>query len=286
VTTLWTLVRRAAREFGRDHCPMMAAAISYFVLFAIVPLVTCLVALFGFVLRDPVVQGRVVEEVLSAVPLQADQGQNMVIDAIRSVTAMSGTLTLLGLAGLFWTSAGLFGSVRDALNIAWDTTTQRRWLVQKLLDALGVLGLGLLLAGSIFSSALIHALRGWAQGWLGAGAHHPLLERLLPWGGWLPALVSFAFFMLLYRFVPNVRHGVRDVWPGALVAAASFELSKHAFSLYAAQFSTFKVYGALGAVMLFMLWTYVSALILLAGAEVASEWERMRKERAAESAAA
>jgi membrane protein len=255
---------------------MMAAAISYFVLFAIVPLVTCLVALIGFVLRNPEVERRVVDQILNAVPLDAFAGQNMVLDAIRSVTHISGTLTLVGLAGLLWTSAGLFGTVRDALNIVWDAVPRRRWLVHKLLDVVGILGLGLLLLASIAGSALLHSLHG------RLGVLPPVLDRLIRWGGWLPALVSFVFFLLLYRFVPTVRHGFRDVWPGALVAAASFELSKHGFTLYVANFGRYQmVYGALGAVMLFMLWTYVSALILLIGAEVASAWERMRRERAA-----
>jgi membrane protein len=174
--------------------------------------------------------------------------------------------------------------VRDALNVAWDTETQRRWVWQKLLDAGSVLGLGVLLGGSIAASAALHSVEGWARGLFGSPT--PEFAQVLRWSGWVfPAIVSLTTFLLLYRFVPNVRHGFRDVWPGALFAAASFEVSKHGFTLYVAHFSQYElVYGALGAVMLFMLWTYVSALILLAGAEVASEWERMRKERRAAAA--
>jgi membrane protein len=278
VKTLWTLLRRAANEFLADRCMMLAAAISYFVLFSIVPLVTCLVALFGLVLRDPAVQANVVDEVLRAVPLAAGQGENMVIDAIRAVTEISGTLTVVGLAGLIWTSAGMFGAVRDALNIAWDVEAPRRWHWQKLWDIGAVLGLGLLLAGSIGGSAMLHSFEGWSRAWFGASRG---LEESMRWAGWLfPAAVSFVAFLLLYRFVPRVKHGFTDVWPGALAGTLAFEASKHGFTTYVAHFSRYEVvYGALGAVMLFMLWTYVSAVILLGGAEIASEWGRMRRER-------
>ena len=105
-----------------------------------------------------------------------------------------------------------------------------------------------------------------------------------------PASVTIIAFLFLYRYVPSVSHGFRDVWPGAVIAGVLFEGAKHAFTYYVANWNRYEMlYGALGAVMLFLLWIYLSAMILLIGAELASAYEelvyRRRGERLASWAA-
>lgn len=275
--TFWILVRETFRRFAADRCAQMAAAIAYYILFSIVPLVTLLVSGFGLLLRDPGIRSQVVDHVLDALPLKAGQGQNMVTDAIRSVADLSGALTLIGIAGLLWTAIGLFGAIRQALNVAWNCVPSQGYLKQKATDLGAVLGLGLLLAGSLAGTAALHAIEAASGRWLGVGASGiaPVWETL---GLVTPALVTFLAFLLLYRFVPGCQHGWRDVWPPALTASVLFELGKHAFTYYVAHFNRYEVlYGALGAVMLFLLWTYVSAAIMLFGAELGSVYERLRR---------
>jgi membrane protein len=118
------------------------------------------------------------------------------------------------------------------------------------------------------------------------GHHSRHLEMVWDAVGWaFPAGVTFVAFSLLYRYIPDVKHGLHDVWPGAVVAALLFEAAKHGFTVYVANFSRYElVYGALGAVMLFLLWIYLSAMILLLGAELASVWEREVPHRGREAA--
>src|SRR5947207_5353329 len=105
-----------------------------------------------------------------------------------------------------------------------------------------------------------------------SGSVQPVVTAL---GVLLPAVLSFTAFLLLYREMPNVRHRTSDVWPGALLATVLFELSKHGFAFYVSHFNNYQaVYGVLGGVMLFMLWAYLAAVILLIGAEFASEFEK------------
>jgi len=277
VRTLWILVRETFRRFAIDRCAQMAAAIAYYILFSIVPLVTLMVSGFGLLMRDPGIRGQVVDRMLETLPLKAGQGQNMVTDAIRSVADLSGALTLIGLAGLLWTAVGLFGAIREALNVAWNCVPKHGYLKQKATDLGAVLGLGLLIAGSLAGTAALHAVEAASGRWLGmrASGIAPLWETL---GLVTPALVTFLAFLLLYRFVPGCQHGWRDVWPPAIIASLMFELTKHAFSFYVAHFNRYEVlYGALGAVMLFLLWTYVSAAIMLFGAELGSVYERLRR---------
>lgn len=271
----WKLFNRTRHEFGEDHCTQMAAAISYHVLFSFIPLITVLLAGIGFFLRDPVQQSNAVDRILANLPLQPG---TLVSDSIHSISTQTGALTVVGVVGLLWAASGLFGELRTALNIAWDVKDKRGFILDKLFDLGAVLGLGLLLGLSLAGTVAIHVLQARTVGGSAtalAGSMHAFWMVL---GFAAPAALSFLAFLLLYRYVPNVRHGMGDVWPGAFVAMLLFELAKQGFAFYVAHFNNYQaLYGALGAVMLFMLWTYLSAIILLIGAELAAENENMRR---------
>ena len=282
LTTTATILRRTARGFIADRCPQMAAAIAYHVLFSVIPVVALLLAIFGFLIRVPEIQQRVLEGILANVPIQA----GLVIDALRAVSSASAPLTILGVIGLLWPAIALFGTIRDALNIAWGIRRGRGLVRQHLFDLAAVVGLVALVAASIAGTIALHALRNVSS--LVVGSHSPRVDLL-----WsitalaFPAAITFTALLLIYRYVPNVRHGFRDVWPGAIVATLLFELGKHAFTWYVANWSQVELlYGALGTVMLFLLWVYLSAMILLLGAEIASVSEEFVRRRAEKPLAA
>ena len=265
---------RSWGEFNNDHCALLAASISYHVLFALVPVVTFTVAMIGWIMQGPTARQTAVDRLVQLLPLQASQ-DNLILDMIRSVAAQSGTLTVLGILGLMWSSMGIFGSIRSALNIAWGVPNKRGFVIDFLFDVGSLLSFGLLFAASLSGTMVLHSLESMIRGisWI-----HPdgvLHTMIVIAGVVLPAVFSYIAFLMLFRFLPNVRHHFRDVWIGALVSAVLFEGGKHVFAFYVAHFNRYQtLYGALGGVMLFMLWTYVSAVILLIGAEVAAERER------------
>jgi membrane protein len=274
-----SLLGRTWNEFGTDHCSMLAASIAYYVLFSFLPLVTLSLAVIGVVLRDPQSRQNAIDAVLQTIPLQAGAGQNLIFDSIRNVSGQSGALSLVGVVGLLWASSGMFGAIRAALDIAWDTEPQPGFLRQKLIDALCALGLGVLLLASMVATVLVHSMQTVAAH-SGTVVSAPMQSTLTLAGVLVPAIVTFVAFLLLYRLVPNVRHRVGDVWPGALLATVLFELGKHGFAYYVAHINRSQaLYGSLGAFMLFMLWAYVGSIILLIGAELASEYERGRHHR-------
>ena len=256
-------LRRAWKNFFADRCPMMAAAIAYQVLFAIVPVTALLVAAIGFALRAPDVRGEVVRYVLAHIPLD----RSLVIDAIRAVARSGTSLTIVGTLLLLWTGVGMFSTVRDSLNFTWGV--RGGGIVhQKLIDVASVIGLTVLLLFSVAGTTALHGV---------ASPSAAITGRLSPgfdstWGLFassIPAFATFASFLFAYRYLPNVRHGFRDVMPGTLLGTALFEAGKHGFTLYVARFDRYEMlYGSLGAVLLFQLWIYVSAVILLAGAEL------------------
>jgi membrane protein len=174
-----------------------------------------------------------------------------------------------------WAASAMFGAVRKSLNIAWDTDVHRPVVQQKLIDLGMVLGLGVLLTASVAGTAALRTLRSLSDENLG-----PLSEgtgffwSVVPF--LLPALFTFVVFMLVYRYVPNAPASFRNVWPGALLAAVLFELLKNGFAIYIANFGNYDVaYGALGGILLFLMWTYLTSNILLIGAELASEYPRV-----------
>jgi len=281
MTRSGSLFRRALGQFAEDHGTLLAAAIAFYVLFSFLPLVTLTLAVLGFVMRDPASQQGAVDHVLQMLPLQSGPGQNLILDSVRGLAKESPGLTVIGLLGLLWSASGMFGAIRSALNIAWGAEPRHGLIGQKLADIAAVFGLGLLLLLSMTASIAVHLVQGYSLRF-GGGGLVPLDRLWLVIGLVAPALISYVSFLLLYRNVPNVKHRASDVWPGALVAAVLFELGKHAFAFYVAHFNRYQqVNGALGGVMLFMLWTYVASIIMLFGAEFASEYENRRHEREA-----
>ena len=275
MTNPFGMFGRAGREFGDDHCTLLAAAIAYNVLFAFIPLVTLLIAILGMFLRDPASQQSAVDRVLQMLPIQPGAGNDsLILSTIRSVSGQAGTLSVIGLLGLIWSSAGIFGAVRAALNIVFDSDRHRGFLSGALHDVSGVIGLGILFLLSLAGTIFVHALTSNLISPSFAGGAG--LSALALIGYVVPALLSWLAFTVLYRYIPDVDHRAGDVLLGGLVAAVLFEILKHGFAWYVSHFARYQsLYGALGGVMLFMLWTYLSALVMLWGAEIAAESERI-----------
>ena len=273
----WRLLSRALRSFDAHQGLQSAAAIAFHIVFSLIPLSTVLLAALGFLLRDPDQRRRVLEYVLTALPLRSDA---IVHDSILGLSQRSGTLTVIGLLGLVWAASGLFGAIRVAFNVAWGVQSNRRYIADKWFDIVAVIAVGILLTISLVGTVMIHILQTLSR--MPSGAMLPQSFQILftALGLVVPAAVSFVLFLLLYRYIPSVKHSLEEVWPGALLAAMLFELAKHGFALYVSHLSSYQaMYGALGAVMLIMLWAQISALILLLGAEVAAQYSSMKRER-------
>ena len=148
---------RVWRRAGEHHDSAFAAAISYFVLFSIIPMLSFLVAMVGYVVRDPVQQQSVADRVLQSLPLGTSQG--LIFNAIHSASNQKGTLTIIGLIGLVWSASGMFGAIREALNVAWGARHQRGFIAGKLENLGGVLGFGLLMLLSMAGTIVMHLIQ-------------------------------------------------------------------------------------------------------------------------------
>ena len=275
------LLRRAVAEFRADHCPQMAAAMSYHVLFSVFPLAILAVGIIGLVTQDPHARDAVMTAVLKLVPLSG-HGRQQLRDLIGSVGGGAGALGLLGLIGVSWSASGVMAAVRTALNVAWDTEARRPFLRGKVVDLALVAGV-FLVTGAIVGLTI-------AAGIIRRGATRlpsalRSLEPLAGAGAWLAVVAAsvallFAIFAFLYRVVPAAPTRLGGIWPGALAAAAGFEVLQYGFSAYLSFFGHYnKVYGTLGAVVAFMFFVYLASMVFLFGAEIASEYPRLRGRR-------
>jgi membrane protein len=274
-----TLLQRAAGEYLRDDCGQLAAAISYFTIFAVFPLLIFVVAISALVIQDPGVQEDIVDEVLNNIPLSEGEGRDSVRDAVQGVgEAGEGALGILGLIGLAWAGSSLFGALRRGLNAAFDDTeTKRPFVPQKAIDLALVLALAVFFLASIGATALFRIARN-ASAELGALGDLAEATGLL-WDAAsyaIPLFFSLIAFTALYCVVPSRLRSPLEVWPGAIIAAVLFEAAKLGFSFYLENFTSYDVVmGSLGAAAGFLFWIYVSANIMLFGAEVAAEYPRV-----------
>src|SRR3990172_2833192 len=247
------LAVRSLQGFSADGCSQMAAAISYYVLFSIFPLLIFSVGMLGFFLQSSSLQKDLIDFVLDNIPL-SETGRNDVTRAIRDVAGVgSGALGIFGLLAMAWSGSAMFGVIRRSLNTAFNLKVGQPIMRQKLLDLLMVLGLGAFFLVSITAtgalrlaqaaSASVPVLGDWAESLGFAWTAASFL---------LPIIISFSAFLVLYWVVPAVRVRPHDVWPGALVAAVLFEATKLGFSIYIENFSNFDlIFGSLGAVLTF-----------------------------------
>lgn len=186
---------------------------------------------------------------------------------------------------MIWAAMGVFGAITTAVNHAWGVEKQPSYFKHKLISfvMLALSGLLLLLALLTISAISVAEAR-WFAGVIAAVPKLLVLQSLaVRWA----STVLFIFVVgLVFYFVPNARVRFRDVWVGAVLTGVLWRLALSGFSTYVRDLSRFSVHGSIAAVVVFLLWIYVSAVILLYGVEVTAAYARMRRHRPEEVPAA
>jgi membrane protein len=269
------LIERSVDAFARNHCPQLAASMSYYALLSIFPAAILMVAIFGIVIGDDEARTEVVDFLFENLPVSEGQGRQDLEKVVDGVTSNTGALGVVGLLGLLYSASALMGAIRNSLAIIGETERQRPPLRAKALDLLLVLGLGILIALS-FAATLV---RGFAVDLsMDLGFTGRVAERAMDAFGFLiPFTLSLIAFAVILIVVPYPRPRLRDVWPGVVLAAVGFELAQRGFALYLENFGNYSaVYGSLGAVITFLVFIYIAAMVFLLGAEMATLWPRVR----------
>ena len=264
---------RAIVEFVDDRAHRPAAEIAFFAALSSIPLALLLVASFGFVLERTDVRGLVIDTVFEYIPLAEDSDRALLARTIAESLAGAGHLGFVSIVLLIAAASGIMSALRKAVNTAWDIDVNPPLLRRKLLDlalvAGGTVTLALALSVTVPRRAAALADRGEAGFTLAAA----LLDAL---GDVIPFAFTVMVILFLYRALPVERPKVREIWPGALVAAALLFLVKGGLELYFDHLADFgALYGSLGALMALLLFFFGAANVLVFGAEFASEWSRL-----------
>jgi membrane protein len=258
---------RAAGAFSADRGTQLAASISYYTFFSLFPLTLLVVSLFGIVLRNEELQLRVLDAIVDFLPIESATVET----SIRNVADLGPTLTVFSFLGTAWAAAALSASVRSALNVVFGTSQRRPFLRAKAIDYALLPIIGLPLLGGVVISGVISFAQEELLQW------SPTLYELVgfSWGLValvIPLLLTFIAFIVIYWLLPNRPLQFRYLWPGALFAAVAFELLKAGFTFYLTNFGTFDVvYGSLASVTVLLFWIFLTANILILGAEIGAE---------------
>jgi membrane protein len=272
-----SLLVRTALAFGRDDGAIMSRSIAYYALFSFFPLLLILISVSSSVLTASQVQEVIldfIEQYLPAAGRLVQANMQQLLDARNAIG-------VLALIGLLWSASGVFSALYRSVNRAWGNTPADLFWTEKLFALAVVLVVGLLLVATILYGTVVNVVRGWQLevfGWQPFA--DPGTGRLVGWlSALIPALGSVAVFTILYRIIPRTKVRWRDVWFGGLVAGLAWVASSQLLTWYISSFARYSlIYGSVGVIIAFLLWSYVSAMILLLGAEFTAQYTLWRQE--------
>lgn len=273
---------RGAEGFYNSDNLTYAASIAYYALLSLFPFFLLAFALLGRSTADVNNRNEVLTFVLRYFPAQFDFITNQ-LDAFRGDAV---TIGVAGTVALIWGALGVFGAITTAVNYAWGVEKQRSFWKHKLVSFVMLLFAGLIL---IIALLLISASQVVGASWFAE------VLDVFPWLGVLrgftirhaTTLLFIGVVGLIYYYVPNAKVRFRDVWIGALITGLLWKGVLEAFSWYMRDMTRFtRVNGSIAAVVVFLVWVYIQAVILLYGAEFTAAYARLRRGRPDEVPAA
>ncbi len=260
-------------EFVDDRAHRPAAEIAFFAALSSIPLALLLVGSFGIVFETADVRGRVIDTLFEYIPLADESDRALLERTISESLAGAGRLGFVSVLLLVAAASGIMSALRKAINTAWDIEVNPPLVRRKLIDLVLVVGGTLTLAVSLSVTVPRRAAALADRGEAGFTLTAALLDAL---GDLIPFVFTALVILFLYRVLPVERPKVREIWPGALVAAALLVVLKGALELYFDHLADFgALYGSLGALMALLLFFFGASNVLVFGAEFASEWSRL-----------
>jgi len=272
---LATLLTKTWNEFSEDDCPSMAAALAYYTIFSLAPLLVLVVLLVSLVWDPGQVEGEVQQQMNDWFGNQgAQQVQTMMASAQQH---RSGWTAVWGFVILAIGATGLFGQLQTALNRAWGVAPDPNqsgvvaYLGRRAFSLLMILLIAAVLFASLLLSAVLTAFGGQVVSLLPGEVSGALL-RAIDFA--VSFLVVALLFAAIFKWLPDAKIAWRDTIVGALVTALLFVIGKTAIGIYLGYVNMGSTYGAAGSLVLLLVWVYYSSMIVLLGAEFTQVWAR------------
>jgi membrane protein len=265
---VFSLLKQTFQEWLQDKAPQLGAAIAYYTVFSLAPLVLVLLAIVGVVFRhDPAGAWNRITQQMSYF---LDQSALQVVQNIAQKASQPGKstmATIIGVALALFGASGVFGQLQDALNTIWGVKAKPArgiwgFLRSRFLSFTMVAGICFLLLVSLAIEALLKGFSHYVQSVLPGGIVVALTVYVI-----FDFAVVVLLFAMIFKFLPDVKIQWRDVWMGAVMTAILFGLGKWLLGLYLGSGAAGSAYGAASSLITLLLWVYYSSQILLFGAE-------------------
>ena len=270
---VFKLLKATFDAWMEDNALRLSAALAYYSIFSIAPLLVIAISVAGLVLGEEAVRGQLDDQLKSYVGAQAAESvQSMVQSASKPSEGWTGAV--VGFVTLLLGASGVFGQLKDALNTIWEVKPRAGAAImgfvrERLLNFGMVLVIGFLLLTSLLLTTALAALHAYFESLFGIP---PFVAGVLGF------LVSFGvvttLFAFIFKVLPDAQVEWRNVWTGAVVTALLFELGKFGLGFYLGRESMASSFGAAGSVVLLLLWVYYASCILLFGAEFTQEYAK------------
>ncbi|MDQ3281384.1 MAG: YihY/virulence factor BrkB family protein [Acidobacteriota bacterium] len=267
-----TVFKQTFREFGEDKAPRLGAALAYYTIFSIGPLLLIAVAMAGIFLGQEAAQGKISGELGKVFGPQMAQALEAMIQA--AAKPKSGTIaTIVGIITLLLGASGLFAQLKDALNTIWNVEQKKAAgivgaIKDRFLSMAMVMGIGFLLLITLVFDTAISAMGPYLERLVGGEAVIQALQLVLSFG------IAILMFACMFRFLPDLKVAWHDVWFGAIFTAILFVLGKFGLAIYLGKAAVGSAYGAAGSLVILLVWVYWSAQILFFGAEFTQVYAR------------
>ena len=277
--TFKKIIQDTLQEWGEDKATRLAAAVAYYTVFALPPLLLLLLTIARLIYGNDS-GGQLEQLITEQVGPTAGDAITAILgsDQADNATRNAAIATLVSIATLLFGASGLFLQLEDAMNTIWDVERQSTGIMgfikKRGSGVVMVLGFGFLLLVSLAASAF---LSGFSSAIANALPGSTLIYQIINF------IISFAvitlLFAMIFKFVPDVKVEWRDVWLGAAITALLFSIGKWALGLYIGSSAITSSYGAAGSLIALLLWVYYSAQILFFGAEFTQVYARHRGAR-------
>jgi membrane protein len=260
------LAKATYSEWSKDKVPRMGAALAYYTIFSLAPLLVIAIAIAGLVFGAKAAQGEIMGQIQGLIGRDGARAiQTMIQSAHRP--AHGAIASLIGVLALLLGASGVFSEMQDALNSIWHVSPDDKSGVWNLVKArflsFGmVLGIGFLLLVSLLLSAILAALAKYVEGVL------PIPAVFLHSVDFVFSLLFITvLFAMIFKLLPNVKITWSDVWAGAALTSLLFTVGKFIIGFYIGKSVSASAYGAAGSLVIVVAWIYYSALLLYFGAE-------------------
>ena len=275
IKDIWMLLKEAFREWSEDKASRLAAALAYYTLFSLAPLLVVVISIVGLFFGRQAAEGQIITQISGLVGEDAAA----TIQSMIANTANTGAnifATIFGIVVLLLGASGVFGALHDSLNAIWDVKEAPgggllSLIRKRFLSFTMVLGIGFLLLVSLVISAALSAVTTYFGNLLpgpGFALMLQVLNFIIFFG------VTTLLFAMIYKYLPDVEIRWRDVWIGALVTSLLFAIGRTLIGLYLGSSSVASVYGTAASLVIILIWIYYSAQILFYGAEFTQVYAR------------